>query len=299
MKLSRRGFTLIELLVVIAIIAVLIALLLPAIQQAREAARRTQCLNNMKQLGLALHNYVDIQGSLPVGRYDCCWGTWQVAVLPYLDYEELYASYNNDNKYGIPADFQRYGHPTNTTVTTYRFRALTCPSDLTNAPISNMTSHNYAANYGNTSYSQQATLNDVVFGGAPFTNRISYPLDSIVDGLSKTILIGEVRQAQGTDLRGFTWWGDGAGFTSYLPPNSFQPDVVYTTGYCNNIPSNPPCTGVPTTANPQMFASRSMHTGGVHALFGDGVATFVSDNIELDIWRALTTTKGGETISNY
>ena len=87
MKYAQRrlGFTLIELLVVIAIIAVLIALLLPAVQSAREAARRAQCTNNLKQIGLAMHNYHDQQGTLPPGVKGCCWGTWLVFVLPYIE----------------------------------------------------------------------------------------------------------------------------------------------------------------------------------------------------------------------
>lgn len=300
MKQRRKGFTLIELLVVIAIIAVLIALLLPAIQQAREAARRSQCINNLKQIGLAMHNYIDTHNTLPVGRYECCWGTWQSAVLPFLESGELFDSYNSDNKFGIPTDFQRYNHATNTTVTTHRFNVYTCPSDAPQAPFGNITSHNYSANYGNTGYGQQANLNGVEFKGAPFSNytRCETPA-GIRDGMSKTIMIGEVRQAEGSDLRGFGWWSDASSFTTYLPPNANQPDVIYTPSYCNNIVVNPPCIGTPTATNPIMFASRSLHTGGVNAVFGDGVATFISENIDLQIWRALSTTKGGEVDSNY
>ncbi len=299
MRKNRVGFTLIELLVVIAIIAVLIALLLPAVQQAREAARRTQCKNNLKQIGLAMHNYHDVFLCLPVGAYDCCWGTWQVEILPYIDQATAYSLYVKDRKYGVPIDDSRYGHAVNLPITTRRFVAYTCPSDSPQKPIANITSHNYAVNYGNTGLGQQANLNGVIFGGAPFRYRGVYALSEITDGTSNTIMMGEVRQGVGSDLRGFGWWGDASGFETYLAPNSLQPDVIYTTVYCNNVPANPPCIGTPTATQPSMYGSRSRHTGGVHAALCDGTVKFVSENIDLNTWRGLGTAKGGEFIGEF
>src|SRR5437016_1304424 len=90
----KRAFTLVELLVVIAIIGVLVALLLPAVQMARESARRTQCSNNLKQLGVGMTQYADtFRGAFPVGSYACCWGTWQVAMLPYVEQKSLFDQY--------------------------------------------------------------------------------------------------------------------------------------------------------------------------------------------------------------
>ena len=299
----RRGFTLVELLVVIAIIGVLVALLLPAVQSAREAARRTQCQNNLKQLGLAFHNFHDTRGALPpgTGSDPCCWGTWQVLVMPYLEQktlEELYVNWGGDDTTG-----PRYSAAPNTQrVTNVRLKFLTCPSDRPNKPISNMTNHNYAVNYGNTGYGQQATLNGVVFGQAPFaraktpeTRFVGKRLAELSDGTSNTMLAAEVRQGQGADLRGFTWWGDACDFTTYLPPNSSQPDVIYTPSYCQNTKQNPPCTGTPTATNPSMFASRSLHPNGVQSVLGDGSVRFIINTIDINTWRAISTSQGSES----
>jgi prepilin-type N-terminal cleavage/methylation domain-containing protein len=151
MRRARFGFTLVELLVVIAIIGILIALLLPAVQAAREAARRSQCLNNLKQLGIAMHNYHDAKKWLPPGKgpNPCCWGTWVPITLPYIEQEgvaELYVNWGGDDSTG-----PRYSAAPNTTnVTNKRFATLTCPSDQPNKPFGNLTNHNYSVNFGTT-----------------------------------------------------------------------------------------------------------------------------------------------------
>ncbi|MER3417362.1 MAG: prepilin-type cleavage/methylation domain-containing protein [Gemmataceae bacterium] len=296
----RRGFTLIELLVVIAIIAVLIGLLLPAVQKVREAANRMRCGNNIRQIAIAMHNYNDTRKQLPIGRWNCCWGTWQVLTLPYIEQEALFKLYQNWG--GNDTTGPRYsGEPNVTNVTSKRLAIHTCPSDTPNAPITvggrGITSHNYAVNYGNTTVWQTTSYGGVTFKGAPFTSNKAFRIDDILsaDGTSNTILLAEVVQGQGRDLRGFTWWGDASGFSAYQGPNSPLPDVIYTSFYCQYPYSiNPPCIG--TGSIPSMFAARSRHTGGVNVVMADGSVRFVQNGIDIELWRALASMQGGEPI---
>jgi prepilin-type N-terminal cleavage/methylation domain-containing protein len=310
----RKGFTLVELLVVIAIIGILVALLLPAIQAAREASRRTHCANNLKQLGLAMHTRHDAHKSLPpgMGPSGCCWGTWPVLILPFIEQGRVAEMYVNWGGNDTTTDTlgnttytgTRYGAAPNTTnVTTLRYAAMTCPSDQNNAPIGGITNHNYAVNFGTTGLGQPATLNGVVFNGAPFTvaKETAFPrkgktLADIVDGTSNTLMVAEVLQGKGSDLRGFIWWGDASNFSTYLAPNSNLPDRIYAAGYCNNLPQmNLPC-AVSDTTNPTMFASRSRHPGGVQVVLCDAATRFVADSIDLPVWRAISTTEGAEAV---
>lgn len=291
---GRSGFTLVELLVVIAIIGVLVGLLLPAVQQAREAARRMSCTNNLKQIALATHNYHDTHKRFMPGTAGCCWGTWQPLILPFVEQEnvsELYVNWGGNDSTG-----PRYGSgPNRANVTSRRFATFSCPSDTNNEPIGNMTNHNYAMNYGNTGYRQQDNLNGVLFGEAPFSPYRERELgfQTMVDGTSNTLLFSEVRQGQQRDLRGFTWWGDATGFTTYLAPNSLLPDRIYSAYYCNQIPGMP-C-AASTADNPTMFASRSLHPGGVNSALGDGSVRFFGETIDIQVWRALSTAQGYES----
>jgi prepilin-type N-terminal cleavage/methylation domain-containing protein/prepilin-type processing-associated H-X9-DG protein len=328
MRSNRRGFTLVELLVVIAIIGILIALLLPAVQFAREAARRSQCSNSLKQLGVAMHLYHDVHNKLPggVGTYGCCWGTWQVRILPYIEQVEFFNRFKNlDGHDGTPVEINgaivtgvRYGHVWNRqNVTTHRIALLTCPSDTKNAPLLQITSHNYVVNFGNTSFFQ-TTLNGITFKGAPFsayTNSTSddgpvnaaqaatwtrlygkpVGLAEIYDGTSNTLMMSEVIQGRLDDLRGFTWWGGATGFVTYLTPNSNEPDVV-TGGICRSLQSNnPPCVTASTVTRPRMMGARSWHAGrGVNTNFCDGSVKYIGRNIDFWVWQALGTAYGSE-----
>jgi prepilin-type N-terminal cleavage/methylation domain-containing protein len=325
MRRRRSGFTLIELLVVIAIIAVLIGLLLPAVQKVREAAARLQCQNNLKQLGLAQHNYHDTNGVLMEGvspprtppGYTCCWGTWMVLVLPYLEQDNMFKLYknyggNDDTGRALSANAStlRYGSGSNLLVTSNRLKTLTCPSDTPNAPLGGtfngtayrITNHSYMLNFGTTGVWAQSVLNGVVWNSAPYGNGIAQArnvtLGSITDGTSNTLCAAEVIMGQSSDLRGFSWWGDSAGFSTYLAPNTALPDVMNVASYCVNQPPNPPCTGVPTATNPPMNAARSRHAGIVNAVMLDGSVRSVSNNINITTWRAMSTTRGGEVVAN-
>jgi prepilin-type N-terminal cleavage/methylation domain-containing protein/prepilin-type processing-associated H-X9-DG protein len=319
--MRRNGFTLIELLVVIAIIAILIGLLLPAVQKVRDAAARTQCQNNLKQLGLAHHNYHDANGHLmpmlsPTG---CCWGTWAVLILPFIEQDNAYWLYQNwggtdavASHYPAPTPAgqtpPRYSaQPNVSNVTGRRFKTFTCPGDQENAPISSggvgITSNNYAVNGGSggTFLTRPAIAPSTfvpepgLFDGstAGRTSR-KIRLTSVSDGLTNTVLMGEVRQGQGSDLRGFIWYGDSAAMSTYSPPNTSNPDQVYRTLYCNNQPlTGLPCTGT----GGAVYYSRSRHSGGVNVGMGDGSVRFVSSTINPTTWLYMGPGNDGRVIN--
>jgi prepilin-type N-terminal cleavage/methylation domain-containing protein len=270
----RRGFTLIELLVVIAIIAVLIALLLPAVQAAREAARRAQCVNNLKQIGLAIMNYESSNGSFPYGAMAVSYGTWYHSILNYIEGSNLSNAYNFQGSACAGATALSYSSIYNSTCSSNRINSFSCPSDVNDAPLAGVVSMNYGANYGNTGtgyWQTTATLNGVTiyFNGAPFSwvnsagpacpavtnpypsnNSSICKLSSVTDGTSNTLLVAEVIQGQDngsgvysgfTDLRGFIQYGSSSGFSTLHTPNSLLPDDLNAANYCIPIPPNPPC----------------------------------------------------------
>jgi prepilin-type N-terminal cleavage/methylation domain-containing protein/prepilin-type processing-associated H-X9-DG protein len=333
MRKLRRGFTLIELLVVIAIIAVLIALLLPAVQAAREAARRSQCVNNLKQIGLAVLNYESANGSFPPGEKGCCWGTWGVFILPYVEQSALYNAWNsygsNVPSGGAYDSYLRYAGAANTTVTFSQVNSYTCPSDPNGGHqrTGSARYHNYAVNYGQTdqaettSYNIPSPVNPTIiatFKGAPFTDMGSPNIDdtgyavgfaaiqpakiaSITDGLSNTLCASELRVASpqnDSDLRGFSWWGPSASFNTIIPPNSTFPDAMGNGGCAVQ---NPPCNGnlmAPGAQYPLVYlGARSYHAGGVNASMCDGSVRFFKNSINILTWMAAGTSQGSEVIS--
>jgi prepilin-type N-terminal cleavage/methylation domain-containing protein/prepilin-type processing-associated H-X9-DG protein len=273
MRVSRRAFTLIELLVVIAIIAVLIALLLPAVQAAREAARRIQCVNNMKQLGLALHNYHDVHNSLPPGRI---WAprpgkgagdfpsifagaqntTWFILMLPMMEQTPLANSFNftlgSEGYYGAGLAVAA-GFFANSTVAGTKISSFQCPSDrenqfqintnyqggLLSGPI--FTKGNYAVSWGNTNWGAQYATNlsgQYLKSAFGHDGRIS--VASVTDGTSNTVFVGEVLQGSLNDIRGVMWSSvsGGSSFMTRFTPNAFNDYLNITSGgdYLDNDP---------------------------------------------------------------
>lgn len=319
MSRRQRGFTLVELLVVIAIIGILIALLLPAVQAAREAARRAQCTNNLKQLALALHNYHDTYNVTPMATSGCCWGTWLVRLCPYMEQKAIADRYVGAGWTGVGTAPIKYSGGTNLEIVRIPISACICPSDILTGPLSvnsNIPLYNYVANYGNTTedrtspYGTDSSGNPNKWGGAPFIGMTvalasmkpenvppTVGFASIRDGLSNTLLFSETFQGKDGDLRGFAWWHGGCHFETYLPPNSAQPDRLEASYACvatNTL--NPPC--VASTSGPYggTVAARSRHPGGVNSALCDGSVRFVSNSIMLDIWRGLGTTEGSEAL---
>lgn len=334
-NLPRPGFTLVELLVVIAIIGVLIALLLPAVQQAREAARRMQCKNNLKQMGLALHNYVDTYRSLPMGcTVDLSVsstgnnGSWGVhgRILHFLEQGNLYDQVDITSAW----DFQ-------TPIDGLKIPGYGCPSDPgagrerdPGGGKVKLWPTSYGFNYGTWFVFNPSTRQ----GG----NGLFYPNSKLsfrdaTDGSSNTLLAAEVKAwtpyrrndgpasttipntiadaetqiASGSDEKntGHTEWPDGrvhhTGFTATMPPNAKTGCTVGGTTYeeCDFNSwqeGRDGSSGNPTYA---IVTSRSWHPGVVDVVMFDGSSRSISETIDLTTWRSLATRAGGEVVSDF
>lgn len=291
----RVGFTLIEVLVVIGIIGVLIALILPAVQQAREAARRTQCRNNLKQLGLAFHNYHDQHRTLPPAEVHgnlnrsmtgphCDWigsiGSWAIFLLPQL---EQTAAYNRLNFEVWPQTF----HPGNVEVIQMRFPVLQCPSDPYDELIapwngvaeeSARVMHYYAVS-GSQAYSSVGYPEGIPAdvhcnpNDGLFYNDSSFRFSDVGDGTSNTAMVCEV-------------WGRAKGKN---PPD----------GRGMNLHAVSYLIRAPNSDQTAPWYPNSFHTGGIHLCLADGAVRFVGDSIDLGVLRALATRNTGEIVADY
>jgi prepilin-type N-terminal cleavage/methylation domain-containing protein len=313
-----RGFTLIELLVVIAIIAILIALLLPAVQQAREAARRTTCKNNLKQIGLALHNYHDVHKQFPpavlCGVPGCDtndirnadWGaTWVIQILPFFDQKPLYDKYN----FNLPAR-------QNPTVVGQRLDMFLCPSDLKNPNIVaanghtlNMAKGNYGLNIGLGRARRNQVYDDIRRRGYGHVRRQwGARIADVLDGTSNSLMVGELlTHVRSNDGSWGLWAHAGGPFVSGSNDNNGTTVKIPNgdarlsqntewTPHCPNGVSDPIWT---CNDSDSAQSVRSRHPGGAQILLGDGTVRFVSNNINAGTWRALFTIAGEEPIGDF
>ena len=339
---SRRAFTLIELLVVIAIIAVLVALLLPAVQQARESARRTQCKNNLKQIGLAIHNYLDTHSVFPFGKGPSYAGApvyarWSqhAMLLPFLDQAPLYNSIDfsyppeTPGMGGVIAFMPAYVSPTGINAASSRVKVsmFLCPSDTgSNDPWSGQ--NNYAGNQGGWLCDRgdalgnpavpDIALNEVQTGVFYFLSRCRS--GDVTDGLSNTAFFSEKMRGHGnpdpkTDL--FVIPAQTSLAATYSTCISINPatatPLTSKWGYswvmgencCTQynhvaVPNTVSCAGTGFTGSMTNMAMQvsasSRHTGGAHVLMGDGATNFWSENIDLNVWRAVGSRAGGEVV---
>lgn len=296
---SCEGFTLVELLVVITIIGILIALLLPAVQAAREAARRAHCINQVKQVILGLHAYHDRSSVFPAGYYQGPSpnsqneSTWISHLLPFIEQTTLYET--------IPTWNTCFGcQPNNVLkVVSTPLSVFQCPSNRITGPAS--TYYAKGSYGGNNGIGPMATegWNTVARGPyGMFRQNMSLRLSEVTDGTSCTVFVSELLNEL-NDFRGVEHYPEGPLYHHNYAPNSQAPDQIRT-GMCNST-QMAPCTGTYSAWNNRavVLSARSNHPGGVHVGLVDGSGRFASNTIDLTVWQNLGVPNDGNPIPSF
>jgi prepilin-type N-terminal cleavage/methylation domain-containing protein/prepilin-type processing-associated H-X9-DG protein len=308
----RNGFTLVELLVVIAIIGILIALLLPAVQAAREAARRMQCTNHLKQIGLALHNYESSKKCYPPGRMGCDGWTddvcknnagWArpgtsgfVMILPFLELQSLYDQFVPFAKGAVyPAapgdsdDGTTSGWETAKIDKAMEVRppVFVCPTDNSKEVVGDDATGSYALCMGTNGPTYKPSGIDQVgvkhYNTGLFMYRTAYKPRDITDGLSHTFFAGEVMKSDIVES-----------YNRWVVASRHLDSLRNTENPVNTLPGQGSCLDLYGYKANGAFGSK--HTGGANFVFADGHVSFISENIDLTTYRALSTRAGGETL---